>query len=172
MENAIDTERKQLKNILKDNSIIILCSNYNDIQEINDIIKEKNITIYNIKEQDIEPKIEQIIDRYLLKLSASPKLKGFNYIKEAIYISIKDNKNKIKMKKGTYSYISKKYGTSNSAVESAIRRTIEKAIENVPYDQKEEIFYSTLYSIDEEIIDCWQVNGYEGFDENGKPIYN
>ena len=73
----------------------------------------------------------------MLELSAPPNLKGFKYIKEAIYISINDQTNNIKMHKGLYSYLSKKYNTSTSAIESAIRRLVNKVTEELPYEERE-----------------------------------
>ena len=96
--------------------------------------------------------IQSLIDNYLFKLGASPKLKGYKYIKESIYICIHDTKQKIKLGNDLYNYLSKKYQTTASAVESAIRRTIEKMMDNSSIEIKESIFSALIYNNDEELL--------------------
>ena len=111
----------------------------------NEMFKDK-IDFYNIEEIEIEKEI----DDYLMELSSSPNLKGYNYIKEAVNYTLHDNSKKIRLYKEIYPYLSKKYNTSSSAIESAIRRLIDKTITNVPYDLKQEIFHQTIYNKEEE----------------------
>jgi two-component system response regulator (stage 0 sporulation protein A) len=139
-----------IRTSITNNKYIVIACSEEEIIELKKYLNDKHKTtyIYDIKEQDPET----IIDRYLLELSAPPNLKGFKYIRDAIYISINDQKNNIKMYKGLYSYLSKKYDTSSSAVESAMRRLVNKVTEELPYDLKQEIFKSVLYNNEEERI--------------------
>lgn len=111
----------------------------------NKVFKNK-IEFYNIEEIEIEKQI----DEYLMELSSPPSLKGYNYIKEAVNYTLHEQSNKIRLYKEIYPYLSKKYNTSSSAIESAIRRLIDKTITNVPYDLKQEIFHQTIYNKEEE----------------------
>ena len=135
------------RNKSKNRKYMLICSSKEEYEELKTYLNNKRRNTYD----DIQIHEEIIID-YLLDISAPANLKGFKYIKEAISISIKDTNNYLKINRGIYSYISKKYDTSNSAVESAMRRLINKTIENLPYDRKQDVFKDTIYNKDEEKI--------------------
>lgn len=79
---------------------------------------------------------EEIIDfcilRKLHSLGISSVSSGFYYIREAIKINMLDSSNK-KLKTDIYPIIAKKYSTTVSAVESAMRYSIETSMENIKY---------------------------------------
>lgn len=73
-----------------------------------------------------ETQLMQYISRSLLDLGMKPNLKGFNYLKEAVYLHsdiIYTNKRFTHI----YAVIAEKYGVSASSVERAVRISIESA---------------------------------------------
>ena len=115
-------------------------------------LKEKNQNIINVNIIDtidfVEKNINRI-DRYLKEFGAPPKLKGYQYVKEAINICIMYN-HQIKIYKDIYAILSDKYNTTDTAIESAIRRLIEKTMDNAPWEVKNRVFSSIIYNEDED----------------------
>ena len=134
------------RNKLKQEEYVLICKSKEEYEEVKAYLNNKREYANNIQIP------EEIITNYLLDISAPANLKGFKYIKEAISICIKETNNYLKINKGIYSHISKKYYTSNSAVESAMRRLINKTIENLPYERKQDVFKDTIYNKEEEKI--------------------
>ena len=86
----------------------------------NDLAKE-NANFENEKELDL------VIGRLFVGLGISPHIKGFNYLRSAIIMLIKEPRLIESVTKGLYPRIGKKYDTSASKVERAIRHAIEVA---------------------------------------------
>ena len=94
--------------------------------------------------------VKKLIDKYLLKLGATPNLKGYNYLKDAIYSCAFDKNNQLKLNNDLYADLGKKYKTSTTAIESAIRRLIEKIMEIAPRKLKSKLFSGYLYTNNQE----------------------
>ena len=86
----------------------------------NDLAKE-NANFENEKELDL------VIGRLFVGLGISPHIKGFNYLRSAIIMLIKEPRLIDAVTKELYPRIGKKYDTTASKVERAIRHAIEVA---------------------------------------------
>ena len=86
----------------------------------NDLAKE-NANFENEKELDL------VIGRLFIGLGISPHIKGFNYLRSAIIMLIKEPGLIGAVTKELYPRIGKKYDTTASKVERAIRHAIEVA---------------------------------------------
>ena len=86
----------------------------------NDLAKE-NTNFENEKELDL------VIGRLFIGLGISPHIKGFNYLRSAIIMLIKEPGLIGAVTKELYPRIGKKYDTTASKVERAIRHAIEVA---------------------------------------------
>lgn len=70
---------------------------------------------------------EQFVSTLLKASGFSPNLKGYLYLKEAVLMEIEERCHLGSMTKKIYPEIAKKYGTTPSCVERAMRHSIEKA---------------------------------------------
>lgn len=78
------------------------------------------------------------------EIGISPHLKGYDYIREAIIISIADIEKLYGITKILYPTIAKKYNTTASRVERAIRHAIETAWEKGNQQTIEKVFGYTI----------------------------
>lgn len=74
-----------------------------------------------------EEQLETKIDMELFRLGFPPDLKGFNYIRDAIVILIKDPDMIYGVTKNIYPQVAEKSNTKPSVVERAIRLSIKAA---------------------------------------------
>lgn len=70
------------------------------------------------------------IKKYLLEKKIPPRLCGFDYLVDAIYLRSKDSYKK-RIVNGLYQEVAKKYNTTNTIVERGIRHAI---IDSYDYD--------------------------------------
>ena len=108
----------------------------------NDLAKE-NANFENEKELDL------VIGRLFVGLGISPHIKGFNYLRSAIIMLIKEPRLIESVTKGLYPRIGKKYDTSASKVERAIRHAIEVAWNKGRIENINNIFGLKVYSANE-----------------------
>ena len=71
--------------------------------------------------------IDKIIDNMLINYKFQPRLKGYTYIKRALYEGLINESAFINIKKFLYSNIATMYLVSEASVERGMRFTIEKA---------------------------------------------
>ena len=74
-----------------------------------------------------EKELDLVIGRLFVGLGISPHIKGFNYLRSAIIMLIKEPRLIDAVTKELYPRIGKKYDTTASKVERAIRHAIEVA---------------------------------------------
>ncbi|HHW11002.1 MAG TPA: sporulation transcription factor Spo0A [Firmicutes bacterium] len=72
-----------------------------------------------------ERRLEKLIILHLKRLGVPAHYKGYQYLKEAVLMVIKDGELLNRMTKGLYPAIAAKYGTSACQVERAIRHALE-----------------------------------------------
>ncbi len=109
--------------------------------KIKEMIKE-NDQIGWIDLYDVE--IKTVVTRTLHELGVPSNIKGYKYLRESILINY-NNPNIENITESIYSEIAKKYNTTISRVERAIRHAIEISWNRANYDFMEELFG---YSID------------------------
>lgn len=95
-----------------------------------------------VTEQDI---IKYITDR-MLNLGISANLKGYYYIRDAVMMSVLEMERLDKITTRIYPDVAKKYGTTSSSVERAIRHAIEISFLKGNLEIFEEIFGYTIDS--------------------------
>lgn len=97
------------------------------IKRIRQICKREEVVSDRIyfKEYTGEKTLEMRITEVLNSFGISPSIMGFHYIRTAIEMAVDNRELLIGITKGIYPDIAKKYNTSGSKVERAIRHAIE-----------------------------------------------
>ena len=80
----------------------------------------------------------------LKKLGVNPAVKGWNYLNEAIQMSIDDPTVMEMITKTMYPTIAKKYGTTPTRVERAMRHAIERAFSIAPAEAISAVFGNSI----------------------------
>lgn len=110
-----------------------------------DDIEEKTMVSNSISTVVVERnKIEEITIEQLRELGISANLLGYQYIKEAILLIIKDKSYLQNITKGLYPDIAKKFDTTKQRVERAIRNAVERIFERGSCTKIQQIFSYTI----------------------------
>ena len=80
----------------------------------------------------------------LKKLGVNAALKGYTYLNEAIQMTVDDPTAVDMMTKVMYPSIAKKYGTTPTRVERAIRHAVEQSFSIAPIDAVHAIFANSI----------------------------
>lgn len=102
-------------------------------ESLENIIVEK-------KEHDLEKDVTDIIH----EIGVPAHIKGYQYLREAIMLSVEDNEMLSAVTKILYPAIAKKYHTTSSRVERAIRHAIEVAWNRGNMDILDSMFGYTI----------------------------
>lgn len=132
---------KRIYDIYKDMNNSISTSNYIDTSIIENVISQRD-TVYSFveKAENIDSKITNIMHR----IGIPAHIKGYIFIREAIKMVI-DNENYLgSITKELYPEIAKKYNTTASRVERAMRHAIEVAWGRGSNDLIKQLFGYTL----------------------------
>ena len=92
-------------------------------QDISIRQEEKKIEITDTVFRDLEGEISVILSR----MGISASIKGYHFIRSAIVMAVEDQETLVGITKGLYPDIAKRYKTTASKVERAIRHAIESA---------------------------------------------
>ncbi len=95
------------------------------------------------QEFDIEMTVTEIIHQ----IGVPAHIKGYHYLREAIIMSVEDGEMINAVTKRLYPGIAKKYGTTSSRVERAIRHAIEVAWDRGDVDTLNSYFGYTIHSL-------------------------
>lgn len=114
-------------------------------QNIKDI---EDTIIMSLEEVIVETKseleIKSIISKQLHKLGMPAHIKGYQYIREGIYQMFNSKDGITKITKDLYPLIAKKYNTTPSRVERAIRHSIEVSWSRGDYEVMDSIFGNSV----------------------------
>ena len=118
----------------------------NAIERIKELIKdkpaaEKNLAVSKRKPATIEEKISEIF----ISIGIPPHIKGYGYLREGIKMTIEKPYIINSVTKELYPSIAKKFATSSSKVERAIRHAIEVAWNRGRIDAINAIFGARIY---------------------------
>ncbi len=102
-------------------------------------IKQSNMTSEQ-KQFLIESTLENDVTKMIREIGIPAHIKGYQYIREGIMMSVKDPEILNYITKFLYPSIAKKYRTTTSSVERAIRHAIEVAWNRGKMDTMEELF--------------------------------
>jgi len=109
------------------------------------ILELGNQKAIKIKElSDTDKEIHMAITKLLHKLGIPSHIKGYNYIRESVYLLYKDSDLYSGITKDIYPKVATKYSTTTSRVERAIRHAIEVSWGRGDYDVMEEIFGNSV----------------------------
>jgi two-component system response regulator (stage 0 sporulation protein A) len=142
------------------NKKIIVYSNYSNYTMVNslldydisfyllksidmNVLKERIIDATNIKYQQYEFKDNYLVNKVsklLHDLGMPSHIKGYQYIRDSILLMNEDKEYIGAITKKLYPEIAKKYQTTSSRVERAIRHAIEVSWNRGDYDLMDEIF--------------------------------
>ena len=100
---------------------------------------------YN-KEEYLKEHLETDITKMLHELGIPAHIKGYQYLRDAITISVEEKEMLVSVTKVLYPTIAKKHGTTSSRVERAIRHAIEVAWSRGQLEMIHEIFGYTVNS--------------------------
>lgn len=108
-----------------------------DVRKVNAYEKKQNI-----EERDLENDVTNIIH----EIGVPAHIKGYQYLREAIIMSVTDMEMLNSITKILYPGIAKKYQTTPSRVERAIRHAIEVAWSRGKMDTIDELFGYTIHN--------------------------
>ena len=91
-----------------------------------------------------DKEVKVIITNYLREFGISPNINGYNYIREAVFLSIMDKEMLEKIVKLLYPTVGEAYGTTVSRVERSIRHAIETAYDKGNKEAFEKHFGFTI----------------------------
>lgn len=80
----------------------------------------------------------------LKKLGVPPHIKGYKYIIAAVDLILEDEKHLYGVTKTLYPAIARKFETTSSRVERAIRHAVETAFDTMPLSLVEDVFGNTI----------------------------
>lgn len=96
------------------------------------------------EEADTEQVMRTKIKEAMVELGVPAHVKGWDYIAEAIYLTMKEPEFKHNITKALYPAVAKKYGTTGSRVERAIRHAVELAFDRQDISVMEHWFGNTI----------------------------
>ena len=111
---------------------------------INDQLNLRKSAVYKdmLKENDLEIEITNLIH----EIGVPAHIKGYQYLRDAIVMSVNDMEMLNSITKILYPTIAKKYQTTSSRVERAIRHAIEVAWSRGKMDTIDEMFGYTIHN--------------------------
>ena len=126
-----------------DNEMVI-----NRIKNLRDKNKKggeiKKVNAYEKKEEYTERNLEADVTNIIHEIGVPAHIKGYQYLREAIIMSVNDIEMLNSITKILYPTIAKKYQTTPSRVERAIRHAIEVAWSRGKMDTIDELFGYTI----------------------------
>ena len=78
------------------------------------------------------------------KMGVPPSLRGYKYVTEAVKMVLEDDTAIDGITKRVYPDIARKFNTTASGVERAIRHAIDRSFDNMPVDMISAVFGNTL----------------------------
>lgn len=91
--------------------------------------------------------LEELIAYHLLQLGIPRHIKGYKYVKEAIAMAVEQPDLIEAITKALYPAVAKKFNTTSSRVERAIRHAVEVGWDRIDIEVMDEYFGQTISSI-------------------------
>ena len=111
---------------------------------IKDILKNRARSIGDNIDANAEPDIETQVTKIIHQIGVPAHIKGYQYLRAAILMTIKDSDAINSVTKVLYPSVAKKYQTTTSRVERAIRHAIEVAWDRGDVDTLNSYFGYTI----------------------------
>lgn len=120
--------------------------NYKPTQNNNFIVKEEKQSYITIADEDVykEDNLEALVTNIIHEVGVPAHIKGYQYLREAIMMVVNDIEVINQITKSLYPQIARKFKTTPSRVERAIRHAIEVAWGRGQEEAVENIFGYTI----------------------------
>lgn len=118
--------------------IVSECHSVN--QAVTQMRIKQNATMQNTEPVNLEKEITTMIQG----IGVPAHIKGYQYLRDAIRMTIEDRETNSSITKVLYPTIAEKYQTTSSRVERAIRHAIEVTFSRGPVEPKEALFGYTI----------------------------
>ena len=107
---------------------------------------EKNVEALMAEEETIEDdmELERLVTPVIHEVGMPAHIKGYQYVREAIILTIKDESVIHEVTKVLYPAVARRYHTTSTCVERAIRHAIELAWERGDLDALQRVFGYTV----------------------------
>ena len=128
--------------VVKPFDMVALINRVRDILKEKDNIKNEYLVAYGNKELPLEVRVTKMIH----DVGVPAHIKGYQYIREAIILAISDEDMIKNVTKMLYPTLAKKFNTTPSRVERAVRHAIEVAWNRGQIEMHEKIFGYTVNS--------------------------
>ena len=116
------------------------------MERIRELVKEDQKEVKDYSSKKKKPvTIDEKISEIFISIGIPPNIKGYGYLREGIKMTIKDPEIMNGVTKELYPGIAKKFSTSSSKVERAIRHAIEVAWNRGRIDAINAIFGTRIY---------------------------
>ena len=109
-------------------------------------VREKPVESYLNKGEYLRQNLEDDVTQLLHEIGIPAHIKGYQYLRDAITISVEEEDMLVSVTKVLYPTIAKKHGTTSSRVERAIRHAIEVAWSRGQLEVIHDIFGYTVNS--------------------------
>ena len=96
------------------------------------------------RQRPVQDSLEKQVTAVIQSIGVPAHIKGYQYLREAIQMTIEDRETNSAITKVLYPTIAKRYQTTPSRVERAIRHAIEVTFSRGPVEPKEEMFGYTI----------------------------
>ena len=110
----------------------------------NKFIDNHRVSTYENKQAYMKRNLETDVTNIIHEIGVPAHIKGYQYLRDAIMMSVKDNEMLNSITKILYPSIAKKHNTTPSRVERAIRHAIEVAWSRGKMDTIDELFGYTV----------------------------
>lgn len=110
----------------------------------NKFIDNNRVSTYENKQTYMKRNLETDVTNIIHEIGVPAHIKGYQYLRDAIMMSVKDNEMMNSITKILYPSIAKKHNTTPSRVERAIRHAIEVAWSRGKMDTIDELFGYTV----------------------------
>ena len=109
-------------------------------------LESRKVNAYEKLEEEEEPNLEADVTEIIHEIGVPAHIKGYQYLRDAIIMSVNDMDMLNSITKILYPTIAKKYQTTSSRVERAIRHAIEVAWSRGKMDTIDEMFGYTIHN--------------------------
>lgn len=114
------------------------------VRSIKNMTTDKSLKTLELKKMDSKKSLEEIVTDIIHDVGVPAHIKGYQYLREAIIMSVMDMDMLNSVTKILYPEVAKRYKTTPSRVERAIRHAIEVAWSRGKVDTIEELFGYTV----------------------------
>lgn len=141
--NENEVRREEIKKIVEER-IKRFIEESGMIDEIVNVILEQTDENWDPSTKNQKIRQKKVITELLYEVGVVPSTLGFEYIREALMMILKEPNYMHEVTKGLYPQIAQKYDSTGARVERAIRHSIEMAWNKISPETIEKYFVNTV----------------------------